>query len=104
MCSSVRAKQAPTQNLCAALAGLIVERVSGEKYVDYVHAHILEPLGMEHTAIGPAHRDNESVRAQREKLMCCAKTGPDAWVSTGRQPHSFQSNQIFSNLPFRKVA
>lgn len=82
-------------NLCAALAGLIVERVSGENYVDYVHAHILEPLGREHTAIGPA---------QREKLMCYAKTGPDTWVSTGRQPHSFQSNQIFSNLPFRKAA
>ena len=72
-------------NWGAALAALIVERISGENYTDYVHAHILEPLGMEHTAVGPAHRDNEWVRTQREKLMCYARIGADTWISTGRQ-------------------
>ena len=32
-----------------ALAGYIVERVSGEPYASYVQAHILDPLGMSHS-------------------------------------------------------
>ncbi|MBR4223996.1 MAG: serine hydrolase, partial [Oscillospiraceae bacterium] len=42
-------------NYGAALAGYIVELVSGQDYTEYVHEHILSPLGMEHTAIGAAH-------------------------------------------------
>ncbi|MFS0773237.1 serine hydrolase domain-containing protein [Sphingomonas sp. 1P08PE] len=36
-------------NYGAALAGYIVERVSGEKYPDYVERHIFRPLGMTST-------------------------------------------------------
>jgi CubicO group peptidase (beta-lactamase class C family) len=36
-------------NYGTALAGYIVERVSGEPFADYVQHHILDPLGMEHT-------------------------------------------------------
>jgi len=32
-----------------ALAGYIVERVSGEPFVSYVQRHILDPLGMSHS-------------------------------------------------------
>lgn len=55
-------------NWGAALAAYIVERVSGTDYTEYVHKNILEPLGMEHTAVSANHRDNEWVRTQREKL------------------------------------
>ena len=55
-------------NWGAALAGLIVQRVSGIDYTQYVHDNILEPLGMEHTAVSANHRDNMWVREQREKL------------------------------------
>jgi CubicO group peptidase (beta-lactamase class C family) len=38
-------------NYGAALAGYIVERVSGVAWERYVRAHILEPLGMRHTTV-----------------------------------------------------
>ncbi len=34
------------------LAELIVERVSGRKYLDFLHARIFKPLGLKNTAIG----------------------------------------------------
>lgn len=52
-------------NWGAALAGLIVERVSGMDYGSYVHKNIFEAIGMEHTAIAPDHSDNPWVQQQR---------------------------------------
>ena len=36
-------------NYATALAGYIVQRVSGENYYDYVERHIFRPLGMTHS-------------------------------------------------------
>jgi CubicO group peptidase (beta-lactamase class C family) len=36
-------------NYATAVAGYILQRVSGEDYFDYVEHHILQPLGMSHT-------------------------------------------------------
>ena len=36
-------------NYATAMAGYIIERVSGEPFNDYVEHHILQPLGMSHT-------------------------------------------------------
>jgi CubicO group peptidase (beta-lactamase class C family) len=36
-------------NYATALAGYIVQRVSGEKFEDYITAHIFQPLGMAHS-------------------------------------------------------
>lgn len=57
-------------NWAASLAGLIVQRVSGMDYIDYVHKNIFEPLGMEHTSAGPDFTDNPWVREQRLKMNC----------------------------------
>ncbi len=57
-------------NWGTALAALIVERVSGMSYVDYVNENIFKPLGMKHTSIGMHMEDNEWVRSQRETLRC----------------------------------
>ena len=54
-------------NYGVALAGYIVERVSGKPYWQYVNENIFEPLGMENTAVHPAQRDNPGVGAARDK-------------------------------------
>ena len=54
-------------NWGAALAGYIVERVSGMDYAEYLHKNVLDPLGMEQTSVSADYRDNEWVREQREK-------------------------------------
>jgi CubicO group peptidase (beta-lactamase class C family) len=41
--------------------GLVVERVSGEDYYEYVRKHIYEPAGMTHTAAYPADSLSPSV-------------------------------------------
>lgn len=64
-------------NYGAALAGYIVECVSGESYIDYVNNHIFDKLGMEQTSVAPDFNDNSWVREQREKLKAYAAVGDD---------------------------
>src|SRR5262249_26511280 len=40
-------------NLAMAIAGLVIEEASGESYRSYMERHVLEPLGMTHTAWDP---------------------------------------------------
>jgi CubicO group peptidase (beta-lactamase class C family) len=40
-------------NLGYAVLGLSVEAVSGQRYGDYIEAHIAQPLGMHHTGVNP---------------------------------------------------
>ena len=41
-------------NAGIAVVGLVIEKVSGLSYADYVHAHIMGPLGMKDTSAGMA--------------------------------------------------
>ena len=70
-------------NYGAAVAAYVVECVSGTDYCEYVHKHIFEPLGMEHTALNPMHSDNPYVyehrrtnRSYRFSLGRCVDIGP----------------------------
>lgn len=57
-------------NWSSALAGYIVECVSGQSFDDYVHEYIFNPLGMKHTAINAVLSDNEWVAEKRRKEKC----------------------------------
>ena len=61
-------------NWGVALAGYIVECVSGESFCDYVHENIFEPLGMNDTALAPDLSDNPSVKKMRDMLYCYSGT------------------------------
>ena len=63
-------------NWGVALAGYIVERISGESFADYVHEHIFEPLDMKDSALAPDLIDNPGVRERRDKLVCYSGTTP----------------------------
>lgn len=52
-------------NYGAALAGYIVQRVSGEPFADYINHHIFQPLGMEHaTFVQPLPKQFEPFMAK----------------------------------------
>lgn len=54
-------------NYGTGLAALIVERISGQRFVDYTHEHIFQPLGMDKTAILPDLSDNSYVQKKRQE-------------------------------------
>jgi len=72
-------------NWGAALAGFIVERISGMSYTDYVHQNIFEPLGMEHTSILPDHSDNEWVEQKRKELVAYSTFYGNQWDEEGHE-------------------
>ena len=71
-------------NWGAALAGYVVECITGQSYADYVHEHIFEPLGMQHTSILPDHSDNAWVQQKRLELVSYNFDG-SAWNSNGNE-------------------
>lgn len=62
-------------NWGVALAGFIVEQVSGLSFSDYVHQNIFEPLGMEHSALFMDLSDNIWVQEKRQELQCYTTDG-----------------------------
>ena len=71
-------------NFGAALAGYIVERVSGEPFTDYIAHHILTPLGMTHsTFVQPLPK---GWSANMSKGYRVATSPPGAYEIVGPSP------------------
>ena len=66
-----------------------MERIFGQTFVDYVHEHIFQPLGMERTAIAQDLSDNAYVQAKRKEVKGYAADGSllgDALYEVGLYP------------------
>lgn len=57
-------------NWSAALAGYIVECISGQSFDAYVQEHIFKKLNMNHTTIACDLSDNQEVWKKRQELKC----------------------------------
>ena len=55
-------------NFGTAIAGFIVQRVTGKPFHEYVWENIFEPLGMKETSIHPLQADNSAI-AERRALI-----------------------------------
>ena len=70
-------------NWGVALAGYIVECISGQPFYEYVNQHIFSPLGMKHTSLKPDYSDNPFVREAWDRLVCyttdCKKLEPSRY-------------------------
>jgi len=65
-------------NYGAALAGYIVQRVSGQPFAEYVDAHIFKPLGMTHsTFVQPLPTDLKPLMS-------------DGYITASEPPHPFE--------------
>lgn len=76
-------------NWGVALAGFIVERVSGMPFYEYVHEFIFAPLEMEHSALNASLSDNLWVKQQRKSLECYSADGtlmPESMVYFSMYP------------------
>ncbi|MCK9688631.1 serine hydrolase domain-containing protein [Scleromatobacter humisilvae] len=65
-------------NYATALAGYIVQRVSGEPYEDYIEHHIFQPLGMAHSSF------RQPLPAALAPLMA------QGYMETGQPGHGFE--------------
>ena len=93
-------------NWGVALAGYIVERVSGLSFCDYVHQNIFTPLNMNNSALAPDLSDNEQVASQREKLQCYTADGtliPDCFYSIPLYPAGMCTSTLSDFESFGKA-
>ncbi len=71
-------------NWGAALAAFVVERVSGQSYKEYVKEHILKPLNMNDTSMGPFQDDNPEILERKASGYSFSKNGfnkePDMYL------------------------
>jgi len=63
-------------NYGIALAGYVIQRISGMPFHQYVHENIFAPLGMHHTAVFTDLSDNTWVQGRREDIKTYGMWGP----------------------------
>ncbi len=88
-----------------ALLGLIIERVSGEKYEDYVVRHILEPAGMVHSSFDSYKTDNVAVlhSSKRVKGKTVVYPSPLFWDAPSMTAAGFLRSTAKDMLRYMEI-
>jgi CubicO group peptidase (beta-lactamase class C family) len=73
-------------NLAFALLGIVVERVSGESYTDYVEKHLLRPVGLKRTTFEPDKGAAKGylVKPYVDGVWDTAPVETGAWIAAGQ--------------------
>jgi CubicO group peptidase (beta-lactamase class C family) len=73
-------------NLAFALLGIVVERVSGQAYADYIRERLLEPLGLTRTTFAPEQRAAKGYVSQpyADGVWQAIDVETGAWASAGQ--------------------
>jgi CubicO group peptidase (beta-lactamase class C family) len=73
-------------NLAYALLGIVVERVSGMPYTDYVSQRLLQPLGLDDTTFEPRQDAARGylVQPYADGVWAAAPVSTGAWISAGQ--------------------
>lgn len=93
-------------NWGVALAGYIIEQVSGMEFSAYVRSHIFEPLGMQHSGVAADLSDNEWVKEQRNNLACYTTGGkliPDCFYYITLYPAGMCTSTLSDFAAFAKA-
>ena len=77
-------------NYGTALAGYIVECITGKPFYQYVQENIFRPLGMNDTAIHPLQEDNPNIGERRAQIK--------GHVTTGDRPSPMTGERIYIGL------
>jgi len=88
-----------------ALLGIIIERVSGEKYEDYITRHILEPAGMVHSSFDSYKTDNVAVlyNSRQVKGKTVVYPSPLFWTSPSMSAAGFLRSTARDMLRYMEI-
>lgn len=71
-------------NTCYNALGLIIQEVTGQPYESYIREHLLEPLGMTHTAYDPRAITEADIAKEYGYLFGFSKSFAPYWKAFGK--------------------
>lgn len=85
-------------NLGFALLGEIVEAVSGQPYAEYIHRHIIDPLGMTSTFVALPESHRSRLATGYTRLGWTPERGPEPFTESGGYTAAFNNASTVEDL------
>lgn len=85
-------------NLGFALLGEIVEKVSGQPYAEYIHRHIIDPLGMTSTFVTLPESHRARLATGYSRIGWTAERQPEPFTESGGYTAAFNNASTVEDL------